>query len=167
MAFGMGRRRRVRHEAPVGGGPVPTVLDGDARLRSRGAEAAEHVSRLRRPGERRQRRGAPAAAGHLVSEPAGRHRPAGALRLPLPLKGHTVIGVIVGGLFATAVFLYPALQLKKRNKWHALMGILMFLAGLGLVGVAVALARLATSMTSVLIVGGIALILFAGFLMAT
>lgn len=78
-----------------------------------------------------------------------------------------MIGVIVGGLFATAVFLYPALQLKKRNKWHALMGILMFLAGLGLVGVAVALARLATSMTSVLIVGGIALILFAGFLMAT
>ncbi|MFI7643764.1 hypothetical protein, partial [Nonomuraea sp. NPDC049400] len=47
------------------------------------------------------------------------------------------------------------------------MGILMFLAGLGLVGVAVALARLATSLTSVLIVGGIALILFAGFLMAT
>ena len=78
-----------------------------------------------------------------------------------------MIGLIVGGLFVTAVFLYPALQLKKRGKWQPLMGILMFLAGLGLVGVAVALARLATSMTSVLIVGGIALILFAGFLVAT
>lgn len=78
-----------------------------------------------------------------------------------------MIAMIVGGLFATAVFLYPALQLKKRNKWPPVMAILMFLAGLGLVGVSVALARLATSMTSVLIVGGIALILFAGFLVAT
>jgi drug/metabolite transporter (DMT)-like permease len=78
-----------------------------------------------------------------------------------------MIALIFGGLFATAVFLYPALQLKKRSKWQPLMGILMFLAGLGLVGVAVALTRLATSMTSVLIVGGIALILFAGFLVAT
>lgn len=78
-----------------------------------------------------------------------------------------MIGVIVGGLFATAVFLYPALQLKRRNKWPPLMGILMFLAGLGLVGVTVALTRLATSLTSVLIVGGIALILFAGLAVAS
>jgi hypothetical protein len=78
-----------------------------------------------------------------------------------------MIGVILGGLFVTAVFLFPALQLKKRNKWPPMMGILMFLAGLGLVGVAVALARLATSITSVLIVGGIALILFAGLSIAS
>jgi len=78
-----------------------------------------------------------------------------------------MIGVIVGGLFATAVFLYPALQLKKRDKWPPVMGILMFLAGLGLVGVSVALARLATGITSVLIVGGIALILFAGMFVAS
>ncbi|MEU8151826.1 hypothetical protein [Nonomuraea sp. NPDC048901] len=78
-----------------------------------------------------------------------------------------MIGVIVGGLFATAVFLFPALQLKKRNKWPPLMGIFMFLAGLGLVGVSVALARLATSITSVLIVGGIALILFATLFIAS
>ncbi|MGA4989836.1 hypothetical protein [Nonomuraea bangladeshensis] len=77
-----------------------------------------------------------------------------------------MIAMIVGGLFATAVFLYPALQLKKRDKWPPVMAILMFLAGLGLVGVSVALARLATSITSVLIVGGIALILFAGFFVA-
>lgn len=77
-----------------------------------------------------------------------------------------MVGVIIGGLFVTAVFLYPALQLKKRDKWPGLMGFLMLLAGIGLVGVAVALARLATSMTSILIVGGIALVLFAGFLVA-
>ncbi len=78
-----------------------------------------------------------------------------------------MVGLIVGGLFATAVFLYPALQLKKRGKWAPAMGTFMFLAGLGMVGITVALARLATSMTSVLIIGGIALVLFAGLFIAT
>ncbi|MFI7470531.1 hypothetical protein [Nonomuraea sp. NPDC049646] len=78
-----------------------------------------------------------------------------------------MIAVILGGLFATAVFLYPALELKKRRKWQPLMGILMLLAGIGLTGVAVMIAQLATGLTSVLIVGGVALVLFAGFLVAT
>lgn len=78
-----------------------------------------------------------------------------------------MLTVVIGGLFVTAVFLYPALQLKKRHKWPIIMGILMGLAGLGLVGIAVWAAGLATSITSTLIVGGIALIMLTGLATAT
>lgn len=80
-----------------------------------------------------------------------------------------MIALIVGGLFTTAVFLYPALQLKKRDKWWPLMGFLMLLAGLGLVGIAMWIAQLATAagLIATLIVGGIALILGGGFAIAT
>jgi drug/metabolite transporter (DMT)-like permease len=78
-----------------------------------------------------------------------------------------MLALIVGGLFVTAVFLYPALQLKKRRKWPVTMGVLMALAGVGLVGIAAWLTGLATSLTSTLVVGGIALILLAGLGMAT
>jgi predicted ribosomally synthesized peptide with SipW-like signal peptide len=78
-----------------------------------------------------------------------------------------MIGAILGGLFVTAVFLYPALQLKKRDKWVPLMGVLMLLAGVGLVGITAWFTQLATSLTSVLVVGAIALVLFAGIGIAT
>lgn len=78
-----------------------------------------------------------------------------------------MIALVLGGLFTTAVFLYPALQLKKRRKWPVMLGILMTLAGVGMVGVVMWVTRLATNLTSVLIVGGIALILFAGMGIAT
>lgn len=78
-----------------------------------------------------------------------------------------MITLILGGLFTTAVFLYPALQLKKRRKWPMVMGILMTLAGLGMVGIAMWATRLATGLTSTLIVGAIALIALAGMGMAT
>ncbi len=78
-----------------------------------------------------------------------------------------MIALVLGGLFTTAVFLYPALQLKKRRKWPVMLGILMTLAGVGMIGVVMWVTRLATSLTSVLIVGGIALVLFAGMAMAT
>lgn len=78
-----------------------------------------------------------------------------------------MFGIILGGLFATAVFLYPALQLKKRRKWPIMTGILMGLAGLGLVGIAAWLAGLISGLTATLIVGGIALIVLAGLVMAT
>jgi hypothetical protein len=75
-----------------------------------------------------------------------------------------MIGIIFGGLLVTAVFLYPAVQLKKRRKWSILQGILMVLAGLGLVGIAFWLTGLlAGNLTLVLIVGGVALVLTAGF----
>jgi hypothetical protein len=78
-----------------------------------------------------------------------------------------MIGIVLGGLLVTAVFLYPALQLKKRGKWSIILGILMFLAGIGLVGIAFWAAGLfAGSLTLTLIVGGVALVLAAGFGMA-
>ncbi|TDD54616.1 hypothetical protein E1286_05350 [Nonomuraea terrae] len=79
------------------------------------------------------------------------------------------MGLILGGLVATAVFLYSALQLKKRDKWWPVMGALMFLAGLGLVGIAAWVAQLAAGagMVATLIVGSIALILGSGFGIAT
>lgn len=80
-----------------------------------------------------------------------------------------MVALIFGGLFVTAVFLYPAIQLKKRNKWWPVMAFLMLLAGIGLVGIAVWIAQLATSagLVATLIVGGIALILGGGFAFAT
>lgn len=75
----------------------------------------------------------------------------------------TIMSLIITGLFTTALFLWPALELKKRRKWHAVMGTLMFLAGLGTVGIAVWLARLLSGVISPLIVGGIALVVFLGF----
>ena len=77
------------------------------------------------------------------------------------------LGFVLGGLFAAAVFLYPALQLKKRGKWKITTGILMAIAGLGLVGIAAWLTRLFAGLTSTLIVGGIALVILAGFVVAT
>jgi hypothetical protein len=78
-----------------------------------------------------------------------------------------MIGIVLGGLLVTAVFLYPALQLKKRGKWSIILGILMFLAGIGLVGIAFWAAGLFSgSLTLTLIVGGVALVLAAGFVMA-
>lgn len=85
-----------------------------------------------------------------------------------------MIGIVLGGLLATAVFLYPALQLKKRRKWSIPMGILMLLAGIGLVGITFWAAGLVAGPSTpgappqpptplVLIVGGIALVLAAGF----
>ncbi|MGC5012486.1 hypothetical protein ACLQ2R_17115 [Streptosporangium sp. DT93] len=78
-----------------------------------------------------------------------------------------MIAIVFGGLLATAVFLYPALQLKRRGKWSIIMGLLMLLAGLGLVGITLWLTRLLTgSVPLALIVGGIALVLLAGFVVA-
>lgn len=75
-----------------------------------------------------------------------------------------MFGIILGGLLVTAVFLYPALQLKKRDKWSIIMGILMLLAGLGLVGIAFWAAGLVGGNdTMVLVAGGVALVLAAGF----
>lgn len=74
---------------------------------------------------------------------------------------------ILGGLFATAVFLYPALQLKRRKKWPITVGLLMALAGLGLIGIVAWLMGFAVTLTSTLVVGGIGLILLAGIAMAT
>ena len=78
-----------------------------------------------------------------------------------------MLAVVIGGVFVTAVFLYPALQLKKRHKWPIAMGILMGLAGLGLVGITMWAASLATSITSTLIVGAIAMIMLTGLSVAT
>lgn len=75
-----------------------------------------------------------------------------------------MFGIILGGILVTAVFLYPALQLKKRGKWSIIMGILMLLAGLGLVGVTFWAAGLVDgSHIATLVVGGISLVLAAGF----
>lgn len=80
-----------------------------------------------------------------------------------------MITLTLGGLFATALFLYPALVLKKRDKWWPLMGFLMLLAGLGLVGISAWFAQLAAGagLIATLIVGGLALIMGAGFVLAT
>lgn len=78
-----------------------------------------------------------------------------------------MIGIIFGGLLATAVFLYPALQLLRRRKWPVCVGLLMLLAGIGLCGVAFwAAGLLRGNLTMVLFVGGIALVLLAGFVIA-
>lgn len=73
-----------------------------------------------------------------------------------------MIGIVFGGLLATAVFLYPALQLKRRHKWPIVMGMLMLLAGLGLVGISFWVAGLLGGIVGI-VVGGIALVMLAGF----
>jgi len=75
----------------------------------------------------------------------------------------TIMSLIITGAFATALFLWPALELKRRRKWNGVMGVLMLLAGVGTVGIAVWLARLLSGVISPLIVGGIALVVFLGF----
>lgn len=75
----------------------------------------------------------------------------------------TIMSLIITGLFTTALLLWPALELKKRRKWHGVMGVLMLLAGVGTVGIAVWLARLLSGVISPLIVGGAALVVFLGF----
>lgn len=78
-----------------------------------------------------------------------------------------MFGIVLGGILVTAVFLYPALQLKKRDKWSIIMGILMLLAGLGLVGITFFLAGLVGgSQVATLVAGGIALVLGGGFVVA-
>ena len=75
----------------------------------------------------------------------------------------TIMSLIITGAFTTALCLWPALELKRRRKWHGVMGVLMLLAGVGTVGIAVWLARLLSGVISPLIVGGIALVVFLGF----
>src|SRR5690606_41726865 len=70
----------------------------------------------------------------------------------------TMLSLIITGLFTTALFLWPGLELKKRRKWHAAMGTQMFLAGLGTVGIDVWLARLLSGFLSPWVVGGAGLI---------
>src|SRR5690606_25193687 len=70
----------------------------------------------------------------------------------------------LGGAFITALTLYPALELKKRRKWNPLMGFLMLVAGIGTVGIALWIAGLVSDLTSQLVVGAVALVLLAGFI---
>lgn len=74
---------------------------------------------------------------------------------------------VIGGLFVTGVFLFPALALKRRKKWPITVGLLMALAGLGLVGIAGWLTGFAKSPASILVVGCIALLVGGGTVVAT
>lgn len=74
-----------------------------------------------------------------------------------------MLALVLGGLFVTVLALWPALELKKRRKWNILMGILMLLAGAGMVGIAAWVASFASNLVSALVVGAIALVVLAGF----
>lgn len=73
-------------------------------------------------------------------------------------------GKVVGGLFVTAVFLWPSIKIMKAGKWDILVGILMTFGGIGLIGITAWLVGVATSFDITVWVGCAALITLIGVL---
>ena len=73
-------------------------------------------------------------------------------------------GKVVGGLFVTAVFLWPSLKIMKRGKWDALVGILMTFGGIGLIGITAWLVGVAKSFDITVWVGCAVMLALIGVL---